>query len=111
VPSSPSLRLDDHRQDCEHGHATEEHLNPPPVTAELNAALSLSSVSIRGSTRSGCGSGVRLARAPWLGLREVAFPFMEDVFLVTRHNVQLAVREGHDVVFVERIARYHPFAP
>jgi DNA-binding IclR family transcriptional regulator len=39
-----------------------------------------------------------------LGLREVAFPFMEDVFLVTRHNVQLAVREGHDAVFVERIA-------
>ncbi|MER6958002.1 MULTISPECIES: IclR family transcriptional regulator [unclassified Streptomyces] len=38
-----------------------------------------------------------------LGLREVAFPFMEDVFLVTRHNVQLAVREGHDAVFVERI--------
>lgn len=38
-----------------------------------------------------------------LGLREVAFPFMEDVLLVTRHNVQLAVREGHDAVFVERI--------
>jgi DNA-binding IclR family transcriptional regulator len=39
-----------------------------------------------------------------LGLREVAFPFMQDVFLVTRHNVQLAVREGYDAVFVERVA-------
>lgn len=38
-----------------------------------------------------------------LGLREIAFPFMEDVFLVTRQHVQLAVREGHDSVFVERI--------
>nr|QGW61308.1 HTH-type transcriptional regulator KipR [Mycolicibacterium sp.] len=39
-----------------------------------------------------------------LGLREVALPFMEDLSQVTRENVQLAVREGLEAVFVERIA-------
>jgi DNA-binding IclR family transcriptional regulator len=38
------------------------------------------------------------------GLREAALPFLEDLSLVTRENVQLAVREGTEVVFVERIA-------
>lgn len=39
-----------------------------------------------------------------LGLREVALPFLEDLFVVSRENVQLAVRDGIEVVFVERIA-------
>ncbi|TMR97175.1 IclR family transcriptional regulator [Nonomuraea basaltis] len=39
-----------------------------------------------------------------LGLRECALPFLEDLSQVTRENVQLAVREGTEVVFVERIA-------
>lgn len=39
-----------------------------------------------------------------LGLRELALPFMEDLFAVTRENVQLAVRDGLESVFVERIA-------
>jgi DNA-binding IclR family transcriptional regulator len=39
-----------------------------------------------------------------LGLRERALPTMEDLSAVTRENVQLAVREGTQVVFVERIA-------
>ncbi|MGW6061853.1 IclR family transcriptional regulator [Streptomyces sp. NPDC055189] len=38
------------------------------------------------------------------GLRESALPFLEDLSHVTRENVQLAVREGTEVVFVERIA-------
>lgn len=42
-----------------------------------------------------------------LGLRERALPFMEDLYEVTRENVQLAVREGTQVVFVERIAGRH----
>lgn len=37
-------------------------------------------------------------------LRELALPFMEDLYVVTRENVQLAVREGTELVFVERIA-------
>lgn len=39
-----------------------------------------------------------------IGLREAALPFMEDLYVVSRQNVQLAVREGTEVVFVERIA-------
>ncbi len=38
------------------------------------------------------------------GLREAALPFLEDLSQITRENVQLAVREGTEVVFVERIA-------
>jgi DNA-binding IclR family transcriptional regulator len=40
----------------------------------------------------------------WLGLREAALPFMEDLYEVTHENVQLAVRDGLEVVYVERIA-------
>jgi DNA-binding IclR family transcriptional regulator len=39
-----------------------------------------------------------------LGLRELALPYLEDLLLVTRQNVQLAVRQGTELVFVERIA-------
>lgn len=41
-------------------------------------------------------------RAP--GLREAALPFMEDLYVLTRQNVQLAVRDDTELVFVERIA-------
>lgn len=37
-------------------------------------------------------------------LRERALPFLEDLSQITRENVQLAVREGEDLVFVERLA-------
>lgn len=39
-----------------------------------------------------------------LALREAAMPFLEDLYEVTHENVQLAVREGVELVFVERIA-------
>jgi DNA-binding IclR family transcriptional regulator len=39
-----------------------------------------------------------------LPLRDRALPFLEDLYVVTRQNVQLAVREGLELVFVERIA-------
>nr|WP_312871554.1 IclR family transcriptional regulator [Amycolatopsis acididurans] len=42
-----------------------------------------------------------------LALREAAMPFLEDLYEVTRENVQLAVREGLELVFVERIAGRH----
>lgn len=38
------------------------------------------------------------------GLRELALPFLEDLYVVTRQNVQLAVREGYELVFLERLA-------
>ncbi|NUT91082.1 MAG: IclR family transcriptional regulator [Saccharothrix sp.] len=39
-----------------------------------------------------------------LDLRERALPFLEDLVEVTRHNVQLAVRDGLEVVYVERLS-------
>ncbi|RZQ63886.1 IclR family transcriptional regulator [Amycolatopsis suaedae] len=38
-----------------------------------------------------------------VGLRESALPFLEDVYEATRHHAQLAVLDGHDAVFLERI--------
>lgn len=37
-------------------------------------------------------------------LRERALPYLEDLSQVSRENVQLAVREGGELVFVERLA-------
>jgi DNA-binding IclR family transcriptional regulator len=42
-----------------------------------------------------------------LRLREAAMPFLEDLYEVSHENVQLAVREGLELVFVERIAGRH----
>jgi len=36
-------------------------------------------------------------------LREVALPYLEDLYEATHENVQLAVREGLEVVYVERL--------
>jgi DNA-binding IclR family transcriptional regulator len=42
-----------------------------------------------------------------LPLRDVALPFMEDLYEATHQNVQLAVRDGLEGVYVERIAGHH----
>ena len=39
-----------------------------------------------------------------LGLRQAALPFMEDLYEVVHENVQLAVRDDDELVFVERLA-------
>lgn len=39
-----------------------------------------------------------------VGLRDVALPFMQDLYEATHQNVQLAVRAGTDGVYIERIA-------
>jgi DNA-binding IclR family transcriptional regulator len=39
-----------------------------------------------------------------VGLRDVALPYMQDLYEATHQNVQLAVREGTDGVYIERIA-------
>jgi DNA-binding IclR family transcriptional regulator len=39
-----------------------------------------------------------------LGLRQSAMPFMGDLYEATRQNVQLAVLDGLDVVYLERIS-------
>jgi len=38
-----------------------------------------------------------------LGLRNIALPYMEEVFTSTRENVQLAILEGTNALLVERI--------
>lgn len=38
-----------------------------------------------------------------LDLREAALPFLQDLFEATHETVHLGVREGHEVVYIERI--------
>ena len=42
-----------------------------------------------------------------LGLREVALPYLEDLYVATGENVQLAVRDGSEAVYVERLTGRH----
>lgn len=42
-----------------------------------------------------------------LGLRETAMPFLEDLYEATHEHVQLAVRDGAEVVYLERISGRH----
>jgi DNA-binding IclR family transcriptional regulator len=53
--------------------------------------------------------GVRLwelaSRAsPTLSLRDAAMPYLEDVHAVVGHHAQLGVRDGDDVLFIERLS-------
>lgn len=55
------------------------------------------------------GMGVRMwelaSRAsPTRGLREAALPFLEDIHAVVGHHAQLGVRDGMDVLFLERLS-------
>lgn len=43
-------------------------------------------------------------------LRDVALPFMEDLYEATHQNVQLAVPDGTDVVYVEFLAARRPYS-
>lgn len=38
------------------------------------------------------------------GLRQAAMPFLEDLYEATHENVQFAVRDGAEVVYIERIS-------
>ncbi|MYW70064.1 helix-turn-helix domain-containing protein [Streptomyces sp. SID8379] len=39
-----------------------------------------------------------------LGLRQAALPFLEDLYEATHENVHLAVRDGREVVYIERLS-------
>ncbi|MFF0596147.1 IclR family transcriptional regulator [Streptomyces antibioticus] len=45
-----------------------------------------------------------------LDLREAALPFLQDLFEATHETVHLGVREGHDVVYIERIHGHQTLA-
>ncbi|MFF1881699.1 IclR family transcriptional regulator [Pseudarthrobacter sp. NPDC058196] len=38
------------------------------------------------------------------GVRQIALPYLEDLYEVTRHHVLLAVREGTDAVLIDRLS-------
>ncbi|MQA15376.1 MAG: helix-turn-helix domain-containing protein [Pseudonocardiaceae bacterium] len=38
-----------------------------------------------------------------VGVRHIALPFIQDLYEITHHSVHLAVREGDELVFVERL--------
>lgn len=45
------------------------------------------------------------ANSPTLALRQAAMPFMEDIQQVLKQNVNLAVLDGWEALFVERLSR------
>lgn len=38
------------------------------------------------------------------GVRQIALPYLEDLYEVTRHHVLLSVREGRDAVLIDRLS-------
>jgi DNA-binding IclR family transcriptional regulator len=58
----------------------------------------------------GLGLGMRLfelgvlAEQRGLGLRDAALPSMEDLYEITHETVQLAVRDGNEVIYLQKIS-------
>ncbi len=98
TPSSPVLTLSEIARRAELPLTTAHRL-----VGELRAAGALE--------RDGDGEyriGLRLWEIASLAprgvpLREAALPFLEDLYEVTHENAQLGVREGHEVLYIERI--------
>jgi DNA-binding IclR family transcriptional regulator len=81
-----------------------------PMSTTYRLASEL--VTWGGLERAG-GTGYRIGLRLWeLGalaprgetLREVALPFMQDLYEATRENVHLAVRDGHEALYVDTIS-------
>ncbi|MBT2533615.1 IclR family transcriptional regulator [Arthrobacter sp. ISL-48] len=71
-------------------------------------------LAAHGLLETGAGGTVRLGlrlwelvnrNSPTLALRQAAVPFMEDIQQVLNQNVNLAVLEGWEALFVERLSR------
>jgi DNA-binding IclR family transcriptional regulator len=80
-----------------------------PLPTVYRIVAELTALGLLEKDVSGVRVGIRLweiaSRAPrGLGLREAAMPFMEDLHAATRHHTQLAVLEGHEVLFIERLS-------
>ncbi len=43
-------------------------------------------------------------------LREAALPFMEDLFVATQETVHLAIRDGLEVLYIEKLVGHRPVA-
>jgi DNA-binding IclR family transcriptional regulator len=81
-----------------------------PLSTTYRLATEL--VAWGGLERAGGGSGYRIGMRLWeLGalaprnatLREVALPFMQDLYEATRENVHLAVLDGREALYVDTI--------
>jgi DNA-binding IclR family transcriptional regulator len=82
-----------------------------PVSTTYRLASEL--VSWGGLERADSGSGYRIGMRLWeLGtlaprgatLRQLAQPFMQDLYGATRENVHLAVLDGHDALYIDTVA-------
>lgn len=77
------------------------------TTSRIVAELVTQGLLTRGPERE-VRIGVRMwelaARAsPTLSLRDAAMPFLEDLHAVVGHHAQLGIRDGEEVLFVERL--------
>jgi len=84
-----------------------------PVSTTYRLAAEL--VEWGGLERAG-GSGYRIGLRLWevgslsprsAALNQVVLPFMQDLYVVTHENVHLAVREGYEALYVERVTGRH----
>jgi Transcriptional regulator len=82
-----------------------------PVSTTYRLASEL--VTWGGLERADGGTGYRVGMRLWeLGslaprsasLRDVAMPYMQDLYAATRENVHLAVLDGHEALYVDTIA-------
>ncbi len=98
-PDAPALTLSEIARRAELPLTTAHRL-----VAELRAAGALEREG-EGRYRIGLRLWEIASLAPrGVPLREAALPFLEDLYEVTHENAQLGVRQGHDVVYIERIA-------
>ena len=75
-------------------------------------------LAAHGLLETGAGGTVRLGlrlwelvnrNSPTLALRQAAMPFMEDIQQVLNQNVNLAVLDGWEALFVERLSTADPW--
>ena len=99
-PAAPSLTLSPRSA----AERAADRDRPPPRSASWSARRA-SSAQLDGSYAIGRRLWEVGSLAPARGgLRELALPFMEDLYEATHANVQLAVREGLEALFVEKIS-------
>ena len=82
---------------------------PPSTAFRLVRQLAehgLVEISSEGSVRLGLRLWeLAIRKSPTMELRRAAVPFMEDIQEILNQNVNLAILEGREVLFVERMSR------
>ena len=81
----------------------------PPATAHRLVGQLTAWGALEQAESGGYRIGLRLWEVATLaprsaGLRNAALPFMEDLYETTHENVQLAVRDGYDTLYIELIS-------